>query len=59
MTLPTGEQLHVTDTELRLLLEALVALAPTDMPRQDLRRRLIKKIAAALEVAERPFKEEA
>lgn len=58
MTLPT-DSLHLTDTELRLLLEAVTEVQPLDMPRQDLRRRLIRKIAAALAIAERPFKEPA
>lgn len=53
MTAPTGT-MHLTDTELRLILDALENHHPADGPRQELRRRAMRKVAAELAIKERP-----
>lgn len=56
---PTGEQIHLTDTELRVVLESIDAHRLPYGPDEVLRTRARKKIAQALEIASRPFVEAA
>lgn len=49
--------MKLTDTELRLILDALHAYQPAAAPDQELRRRAIRKLAAEVAIAERPFRE--
>ena len=47
MDTPEGKELHLTDTEMKVCLDALAEFVPVDMPSQELRRRALKKLAAA------------
>jgi hypothetical protein len=51
-----GETVHLLDTELQVVLQAVDAYSIAYGPDEVLRQRARKKIAAALELAQRPYK---
>jgi len=51
-----GETVHLLDTELQVVLQAVDAYAIAYGPDEVLRLRARRKIAAALELAQRPYK---
>jgi len=55
-TTHTGDALHLLDTELQVTLQALDAYQLPHGPDEVLRLRARRKIAAALELAQRPYK---
>lgn len=58
MTMPCGDATRFTDTELRVILDALNAYEIKHHgPVWELKQRALKKVAAALAIAERPFVE--
>ena len=58
ITTHTGDALHLLDTELQVVLQAVDAYQLNHGPDEVLRLRARKKIAAALELAQRPYKEQ-
>ena len=59
MDLPTGDQNKLLDTELQVTLQALDAYRLPWGPEEDLRQRARRKVAAQLELAQRPYRETA